>query len=285
MVPGIVQVAPEVHTSAALALAQSMATAAAPLDPEDPNPPTEVNHPCQEYQMQETLMEESSVSQAQNKESNQQNMVPRVHVTGPTLVPEAEVGVVVMEETPGLMLGAIPVFKGQNLSSDANCNTLQIRGIDLGDKHPWYKRVPLLDSLLDYAGSDSIRSLGKDNSTGVVTKVVLDNAFLRGTTNGLRIKTWQEAIFRVIAAILHLGNIEFVKGKEADSSILKDDKSKFHLKMTAKLLMCEAAGLEDALCKRVMITPEEVIKRSLDPLSASVSRDGLAKTLYSRYLC
>ncbi|KAL8101410.1 hypothetical protein AgCh_033336 [Apium graveolens] len=48
---------------------------------------------------------------------------------------------------------------------------------------------------------------------------------------------------------------------------------------------CEAAGLEDALCKRVMITPEEVIKRSLDPLSAAVSRDGLTKTLYSRYLC
>lgn len=47
----------------------------------------------------------------------------------------------------------------------------------------------------------------------------------------------QEAIFRVVAAILHLGNIDFSKGKEADSSVLKDDKSKFHLKMTAELLM------------------------------------------------
>ncbi|CAI9092941.1 OLC1v1028316C1 [Oldenlandia corymbosa var. corymbosa] len=37
----------------------------------------------------------------------------------------------------------------------------------------------------------SIGSLGKDNSVGIVTKVVLDTAFLRGTTNGLRIKTWQ----------------------------------------------------------------------------------------------
>ncbi|KAI4302107.1 hypothetical protein MLD38_037893 [Melastoma candidum] len=37
----------------------------------------------------------------------------------------------------------------------------------------------------------SIGSLGKDGSMGVVTKVVLDNAFLRDTTNGLRIKTWQ----------------------------------------------------------------------------------------------
>ncbi|KVI07409.1 Dil domain-containing protein [Cynara cardunculus var. scolymus] len=95
-------------------------------------------------------------------------------------------------------------------------------------------------------------------------------------------KEEQEAIFRVTAAILHLGNIEFSKGKEIDSSVLKDDKAKFHLKMTAELLMCDSMGLEDALCKRVMITPEEIIRRSLDPLSAAVSRDGLAKTIYSR---
>ncbi|KAJ0725452.1 putative myosin ATPase [Helianthus annuus] len=95
-------------------------------------------------------------------------------------------------------------------------------------------------------------------------------------------KKEQEAIFRVTAAILHLGNIAFTKGKEVDSSVLKDDKAKFHLKMAAELLMCDPVGLQDALCKRVMITPEEVIKRPLDPLSASFSRDGLAKTIYCR---
>ncbi|KAL6006810.1 hypothetical protein ACLOJK_032305 [Asimina triloba] len=92
----------------------------------------------------------------------------------------------------------------------------------------------------------------------------------------------QDAIFRVVAAILHLGNIEFTKGQDIDSSVLKDDKAKFHLKMTAELLMCDALALEDALCKRVMVTPEEVIKRPLNPIAASVSRDGLAKTIYSR---
>ncbi|XP_027095341.2 myosin-9 isoform X6 [Coffea arabica] len=92
----------------------------------------------------------------------------------------------------------------------------------------------------------------------------------------------QDAIFRVVAAILHLGNIEFAKGKEIDSSILKDEKSKFHLQTTAELLMCDPVALEDALLKRVMVTPEEVIKRSLDPDGATVSRDGLAKTTYSR---
>lgn len=47
----------------------------------------------------------------------------------------------------------------------------------------------------------------------------------------------QEAIFRVVAAILHIGNIDFTKGKEVDSSVPKDDKAKFHLNTTAELLM------------------------------------------------
>ncbi|KAK4772709.1 hypothetical protein SAY86_014484 [Trapa natans] len=92
----------------------------------------------------------------------------------------------------------------------------------------------------------------------------------------------QEAIFRVVASILHLGNIEFAKGKEIDSSVIKDEKSKFHLNTAAELLRCDAQSLEDALIKRVMVTPEEVITRTLDPLNAVGSRDALAKTLYSR---
>ncbi|CAN1181138.1 Polygalacturonase QRT2 [Linum perenne] len=45
-----------------------------------------------------------------------------------------------------------------------------------------------------YCGSGHgirIGSLGKDNSTGFVSKVVVVTALLRDTTNGLRIKTWQ----------------------------------------------------------------------------------------------
>ena len=45
---------------------------------------------------------------------------------------------------------------------------------------------------------------------------------------------------------------------------------------------CDPGAFTDALCKRVMVTPEEVIKRSLDPYSATISRDGFAKTIYSR---
>ncbi|OEL22803.1 Myosin-11, partial [Dichanthelium oligosanthes] len=92
----------------------------------------------------------------------------------------------------------------------------------------------------------------------------------------------QEAIFRVVAAVLHLGNIDFAKGTEIDSSVIKDDKSRFHLDTAAELLKCDCKNLEKALITRVIVTPEEIITRTLDPASAVASRDALAKTVYSR---
>ncbi|GFY98483.1 myosin family protein with Dil [Actinidia rufa] len=80
----------------------------------------------------------------------------------------------------------------------------------------------------------------------------------------------QEAIFMVVAAILHLGNIEFANGKEIDSSLIKDEKAR-----------CDAKSLEDALIQRVMVTPEEIITRILDPVAALGSRDAFAKTIDS----
>ncbi|XP_062219535.1 myosin-17-like isoform X6 [Phragmites australis] len=92
----------------------------------------------------------------------------------------------------------------------------------------------------------------------------------------------QEAIFRVVAAVLHLGNINFVKGREVDSSIIKDDKSRFHLNTAGELLMCDCEKLENALINREINTPEGVITTTVGPHSATISRDGLAKQIYSR---
>ncbi|KAL5560832.1 hypothetical protein UlMin_037043, partial [Ulmus minor] len=91
-----------------------------------------------------------------------------------------------------------------------------------------------------------------------------------------------DSIFRVVAAILHLGNIEFTKGTESDSSEPKDEKSRFHLKTAAELFMCDEKSLEDSLCKRVIVTCDETITKCLDPDAATVSRDALAKIVYSR---
>ncbi|KAF3635605.1 hypothetical protein FXO38_04743 [Capsicum annuum] len=93
----------------------------------------------------------------------------------------------------------------------------------------------------------------------------------------------QVAIFRVVAAILHLGNIEFTKGKEMDSSAPKDEKSWFHLRTAAELFMCDMKALENSLCERVIVTRGETITKWLDPEAVAINRDALAKIVYSRW--
>ncbi|KAK1360135.1 hypothetical protein POM88_044609 [Heracleum sosnowskyi] len=117
-----------------------------------------------------------------------------------------------------------------------------------------------------------------------VLHIIIFLSFQEDTINLNIIKTWisSDAIFRVVAAILHLGNIDFVKGKEFDSSKLKDEKSLYHLQTAAELLMCNAKSLEDSLCQRVIVTPDGNITKPLDPAAAVLSRDALAKTIYSR---
>ncbi|WOL20211.1 myosin-15 isoform X1 [Canna indica] len=92
----------------------------------------------------------------------------------------------------------------------------------------------------------------------------------------------QEAIFRILAAILHLGNIEFSPGKEHDSSTVEDSKSCFHLQTAADLLMCKSDLLLSTLCTRGIQTREGNIIKSLDCAAATANRDALAKTVYAR---
>ncbi|XAR57538.1 Myosin ATPase [Bertholletia excelsa] len=92
----------------------------------------------------------------------------------------------------------------------------------------------------------------------------------------------QEAIFRTLAAILHLGNIEFSPGKEHDSSVVKGQKSGFHLQMAANLFMVDVNLLLAALCTRSIQTREGIIVKALDCDAAVASRDALAKTVYAK---
>ena len=77
-------------------------------------------------------------------------------------------------------------------------------------------------------------------------------------------------------------------------SILLHVKSNFKIGISRHILMrfwvlifimlfrCDAKALEDSLCKRIMVTRDETITKSLDPESAALSRDALAKIVYSR---
>merc|ERR1719499_1627164 len=60
----------------------------------------------------------------------------------------------------------------------------------------------------------------------------------------------QESIWRMVIAILHLGNIEFVKDDQGFCSI--SPKSTSHLEMSAKLFGVDAAGLQNRLTTTTM---------------------------------
>lgn len=92
----------------------------------------------------------------------------------------------------------------------------------------------------------------------------------------------QEAIFRTLAGILHLGNVEFSPGKEHDSSVVKDQKSNFHLEMAADLFRCDINLLLATLTTRSIQTREGIIVKALDCNAAVAGRDALAKTVYAR---
>ncbi|WZZ23990.1 hypothetical protein YC2023_007391 [Brassica napus] len=92
----------------------------------------------------------------------------------------------------------------------------------------------------------------------------------------------QEGIFRTLAAILHLGNVEFSPGKEHDSSVVKDQESRIHLEMAADLFKCDPNLLLASLCTRSILTREGPIIKALDCNAAVTSRDALAKTVYAR---
>jgi myosin-5 len=50
----------------------------------------------------------------------------------------------------------------------------------------------------------------------------------------------------------------------------------------ATLCRCDEKSLEESLCKRVMVTRGESIVRNLDLRAAALSRDALARIVYSR---
>lgn len=93
----------------------------------------------------------------------------------------------------------------------------------------------------------------------------------------------QDAVFRTVAAVLHLGNVAFeaAPGDDADASVVAPAAEE-HLVAAAALLGVEAEGLRKALTTRTRQTPDGPIVSPIDVPAADDNRDSLAKTLYSR---
>lgn len=88
------------------------------------------------------------------------------------------------------------------------------------------------------------------------------------------------SVCQVLAAILHLGNIEFHmdRHRNADSAVVKNPHV---LETAAEFLGVDAAELEFALTNSSTLVMGEVCAVFLDAEGAAANRDDLARTLYS----
>lgn len=93
----------------------------------------------------------------------------------------------------------------------------------------------------------------------------------------------REAILRTVAAILHLGNVDFVADKSGDeASVVAPGASEYHAEACAKLLGVEPAALKHAMTTRTRQTPEGPITSPINVRAAVDTRDSLAKIIYSK---
>ena len=86
----------------------------------------------------------------------------------------------------------------------------------------------------------------------------------------------QTQVFGVVAAVLHLGNVEFVDGKRDGVSI----KSPQAVSKAASLLQIDESELVRRLTSRTINVNNSVITKALNFAEAQANRDSVAKALY-----
>ncbi|KAJ1512880.1 Myosin type-2 heavy chain 1 [Coelomomyces lativittatus] len=87
---------------------------------------------------------------------------------------------------------------------------------------------------------------------------------------------WQ--LFRVLAAILHLGNIQITETRSKEASVSIEDAS---LQKTCELLGIDLNAFHQALLKKTLITRGESIVTPLNAVQSITVRDSIAKFIYA----
>mmetsp|Transcript_9650 Transcript_9650/g.18159 ORF Transcript_9650/g.18159 Transcript_9650/m.18159 type:complete len:1426 (-) Transcript_9650:410-4687(-) len=127
------------------------------------------------------------------------------------------------------------------------------------------------------------------NGRDVCVDGLNDNEGFQKVRNGLRVlginDGEQSAMWRLVAAILHLGNLCFVCNERTGETYV-DPSASSYLDWVALLLDCESKQLQQALCFRTMSSGRTAGKASVYQIPLNLekcldSRDALAKHLYS----
>ncbi|XP_006898298.1 PREDICTED: unconventional myosin-Vc [Elephantulus edwardii] len=89
---------------------------------------------------------------------------------------------------------------------------------------------------------------------------------------------FQMDIFKVLAAILHLGNVQITAVGHERSSV---DEADSHLKVFCELLDLAVGQVSQWLCNRKIITTSETVVKPMTRAQAVNARDALAKKIYA----
>eukprot|EP00516_Mucochytrium_quahogii_P004452 CAMPEP_0203755414 /NCGR_PEP_ID=MMETSP0098-20131031/8869_1 /ASSEMBLY_ACC=CAM_ASM_000208 /TAXON_ID=96639 /ORGANISM=" , Strain NY0313808BC1" /LENGTH=1902 /DNA_ID=CAMNT_0050646867 /DNA_START=366 /DNA_END=6074 /DNA_ORIENTATION=- len=90
----------------------------------------------------------------------------------------------------------------------------------------------------------------------------------------------QDGMFRIVAGILHLGNLSFEDFESTGSRVTTDCKA--HLDAFCKLLGTDAKQISDALTMHISQQRDGILKRAFSTKVASDARNALARHLYNR---
>ncbi|KAJ3067979.1 Myosin type-2 heavy chain 1 [Podochytrium sp. JEL0797] len=88
----------------------------------------------------------------------------------------------------------------------------------------------------------------------------------------------QWSIFKICAALLHIGNIKIESHRDGESSITDTDPALAH---ACKLLQIDATQFAKWITKKQMTTRSEKITSNLNAYQATVGRDSVAKYIYT----
>jgi myosin-1 len=84
-------------------------------------------------------------------------------------------------------------------------------------------------------------------------------------------------IWKIIAAIIHLGNLTFTDVDDEHCSIIRSNNENDHLEWISKLLECEQSDISSALTSCVVSTRNEILQTKQNITRAYYRRDVLSK--------
>ncbi|XP_048223998.1 unconventional myosin-X isoform X1 [Perognathus longimembris pacificus] len=142
-----------------------------------------------------------------------------------------------------------------------------LAGLEHGEKEEFYLSVPENYHYLNQSGCTEDKTINDKTS---FKEVIMAMEVMQFSKEEVR------EILRLLAGILHLGNIEFITAGGAQVSF------KTALGRSAELLGLDPTQLTDALTQRSMFLRGEEILTPLNVQQAVDSRDSLAMALYSR---